>query len=238
MTKITIYVLALFLFLSCGNDSEKLIVKGHIKDLKKGTVFLKKTKDTILVTLDSLVVSGDSNFTLSTSIEAPEVFYLFLDKNDNIKEGITFFGDKGVTEINTSLKNFIYDAKIKGSKQQDVYNDYLSVMGQFNDKNLDLIKDNLNAKIAKDSLAIANSERQLKSFTRKKYLYTVNFAIQHKDSEVAPYLGVTHLYDANVKLLDTINNSLTPNIKTSKYGKALQKFITKIKSNEVSSKIK
>ncbi len=231
MNKITIYLAVTLLFFSCGNDSEKLIVKGHIKGLKKGTVYLKKANDTVLVTLDSLVLIGDSTFKLETEIETPEAFYLFLDKNDHTKDGITFFGNKGLTEINTTLKNFVFDAKIKGSKEQDVFHKYLTTIAKFNDKNLDLIKDNLNAKINNDSLAIANSERQLNSFTRRKYLYSANFAITNKDSEVAPYIAISHMYDANIKLLDTINNSLTPNIKASKYGKALQVFINKIKKD-------
>ncbi len=229
MNKIIIFLFAAFLFFSCGNDSDKLIVKGTIKGLKKGTVYLKKANDTVLVSLDSLVLNGNSNFKLETTIDAPEIFYLLLDKNDKTKDGIAFFGNKGITEINTTLKNFTFDAKIKGSNQQEVLNGYLDMMDQFNDKNLDLIKDNLNAKIGNDSLAIANSERQLNSFTRRKYLYTTNFAITNKDSEVAPYLAITQLYDANIKLLDTINNSLTPKIKASKYGKDLQEFINKIK---------
>lgn len=231
MKKIIFYLLVSFLFFSCGNDSDKLIVKGNIKGLKKGTVYLRKANDTVLVTLDSLVLNGNSNFKLEAEIKAPGVFYLFLDKNDTAKEGITFFGNKGITEISTTLKNFIYDAKIKGSKQQEVFNNYITTMDKFNDKNLDLIKENLNAKIGNDSLAIANSERQLKSFTRRKYLYTANFAITNKNSEVAPYLAITQMYNANIKLLDTINNSLAPNIKMSKYGKDLQEFINKIKSN-------
>jgi len=105
-------------------------------------------------------------------------------------------------------------------------------MDKFNNKNLDLIKDNLNAKIGKDSLAIANSERQLNSLTKRKYLYTTNFAINNKDSEVAPYLALTELYNANIKLLDTVNTSLSPKVKDSKYGKELQRFIDRIKKEE------
>ena len=49
---------------------------------------------------------------------------------------------------------------------------------------------------------------------------------------VAPYLALTEIYDAKINLLDTINNSLTPEIKASKYGKKLQEFIDKVKDSE------
>ncbi len=236
MTKTILYLFTILLLFSCNNDSEKLIVNGHIKGLKKGIVYLKKVNDTVLVTLDSLVLNGKPNFTLKANIDAPEVFYLFLDKNDNTKNGISFFGNKGITEITTSLENFLYDAKIKGSKQQNTYSNYLNMLAKFNEKNLDLIENNLNAKIKQDSKAIISSEKQLKNLTRRKYLYTANYAITNKNSEVAPYIAITQMHDANIKLLDTINNSLSANIKVSKYGKALQEFINKIKKTPQQTK--
>jgi len=60
----------------------------------------------------------------------------------------------------------------------------------------------------------------------------VNFALNNKDSEVAPYLALTEIYNAKINLLDTINNSLTPKVKASKYGKDLQAFVDNIKATE------
>ena len=51
----------------------------------------------------------------------------------------------------------------------------------------------------------------------------------------APYIALSELFDANIQLLDTINNSLTDKVKSSDYGKRLQKFITKIKTSETTS---
>lgn len=225
-------LLGLFLVFSCGNDNDKLTVKGNIKGLKKGTVYLKKIKDSVLVTLDSVAINGSSQFELKSDIEIPELYFLYLDKNDNEDERISFFANKGITEINTSLENFAYGAKIKGSKQQDVLEEYLTMMSKFNDQNLELIKENFDASVAKDTALANKTKKMYDGLLRRKYLYTVNFAINNKDSEVAPYLALTELYNANIKLLDTINNSLTPPIKSSLYGKELQVFISKIKIEE------
>ena len=64
-----------------------------------------------------------------------------------------------------------------------------------------------------------------------KYLYTTNFALRNADQEIAPYLALSELFDANIKLLDTINNSLSAPIKTSKYGKQLADYVEKIKES-------
>ena len=232
MQKLLIILSLCFLF-SCGdNASDKLIVKGNIKGLKKGTVYLKKASDSTFITVDSMVVNGSSNFQLQTPIESPELFYLYLDKNDTEENIITFFGDKGTTEINTSRKRFSYDAKINGSKQQEVFEAYLDMASRFNNKNLELIKENFDAIKENDTALINATEKNYKNLEKRKYLYTVNFSITNRDSEVAPYLALTELYNANIKLLDMVNDTLTTSVKASNYGKELQRFIDKIKKGE------
>lgn len=233
MQKIIVLIGFCFLF-ACGNEntSEKLIVKGTIKGLKKGSVYLKKAQDSILVTVDSLEINGSSSFELSTTIEEPEIFFLYLNKNTNEESRISFFGNQGITQVNTSLKSFVFDAKIKGSKQQDVLNEYNAMITKFNNQSLDLLKENFDAAKAKDTALISKTEKMYNSIEKRKYLYTTNFAINNKDSEASPYIAITQLYNANVKLLDTVNVSLTPKVKASKYGKKLQSFIDRIKEEE------
>ena len=108
MKNISLVFLAL-LMLSCGEKQHDLIVKTSIKGLKKGTVYLKKVEDTVLVTVDSIIVNGISQFELKSDIESPEIFYLCLDKNSSDQDRIAFFANKGITEINTTLKNFVFD---------------------------------------------------------------------------------------------------------------------------------
>ncbi len=235
MKKISVLCIALCM-LACGKNEDNLIVKGHIKGLKKGVVYLKKAKDTVLTTVDSMVVNGHASFELQTGIESPEVFFLYLDKNSALEDRIAFFADKGVTEINTTLKNFVFDAEINGSEQQKVFEEYRQTLTKINNRRLDLIKEAFEAEKAGDTAKIDSIEKESKSITKRKYLYTVNFAINHKDSEVAPYLALSEIYNANLSLLDTINKSLTPKVKSSKYGQELDKFIKDIKEQEAENK--
>ncbi|WP_034040640.1 DUF4369 domain-containing protein [Wocania ichthyoenteri] len=218
----------LILIVSCAKEPD-LIVKTNIKGLKKGTVYLKKVKDTALVTVDSIVINGNAGFELKSDLESPEVFFLYLNKNTNEDDRIAFFADKGITEINTTLKNFVFDAKIKGSAQQTTWEEYQAMISKINGRNLDLIKENFEAQKDGDTAKISSIEKQYNGMLKRKYLYTVNFAINNKDSEVSPYLALTEIYNAHINLLDTINNSLTPKVKASKYGKELQVFIDEIK---------
>lgn len=217
------------LMLSCGKKQHDLTIKTSIDGLKKGTIYLKKIADTSLVTVDSLIVNGNSEFELHSDLESPEMFFLYLDKNSNENDRIPFFADKGITEIKTNLKNFVFDAKINGSAQQKLYEEYKKLMTRFNGQNLDLLKDTFEAQKSGDTAKINAIEQEKNNIIKRKYLYTVNFALNHKDSEIAPYLALTEIYNAQIKFLDTINNSLTPKVKASKYGKELQTFIDKIK---------
>jgi len=227
-----ILLLCFITVMSCGKDTKDMTVKGTIKGLKKGTVYLKKSNDTTFVVVDSTKIDGDSNFELYADITTPEMFFIELDKTSKPDERISFFGNKGVTEINTTLKDFAFKAKIKGSKQQALIEEYIAMMSKFNDRNLDLVKAKMDALKTNDTVTFKDIEKKLNGMTKSKYLYTTNFAVNHSNSEVAPYLALTEIYDANMMLLDTINNSLTKEIKASKYGKDLNNFITKIKTGE------
>ncbi|MFY0715106.1 DUF4369 domain-containing protein [Seonamhaeicola sp. NFXS20] len=231
MKNIAFFILSL-LIISCGKEKHDLIVKTHVKGLKKGIVYLKKVVDTNLVTVDSVVVNGNSQFELYSDIESPEAFYLYLDKNSKEEDRITFFADKGITEINTTLKNFAFDAKITGSEQQKVLEEYLTIMSRLNNNDLELIKENFEAIKEGDTAKINKIKKDYDNSIKRKYLYTVNFALNNKDSEVAPYLALTEIYNAKLNFLDTINKSLTPKVKASKYGKELDEFIKQIKAKE------
>ncbi len=231
MKKLLPFILTL-LVLACSKESQDLTVKANIKGLKKGSVYLKKINDTALVTVDSVEINGNSEFELHSDLESPEVFFLYLDKNSSDTDRITFFADKGITEINTTLKNFVFDAKINGSKQQKTLEEYQLMMSRFNEKNLNLIKESFESQKNGDTAAYSQIQNEFDNLLKRKYLYTVNFALNNKDSEVAPYLALTEIYNAKLKFLDTINSSLTTEVKQSKYGKELQTFVDNIRKNE------
>ena len=95
-----------------------------------------------------------------------------------------------------------------------------------------MIKEQFEARKAGDTAKLNLLIKESNNSLKRKYLFTVNFALNNKISEVAPYLALTEIYNARIDYLDTINNSLTPKVKASKYGKELNSFINTIKSTE------
>jgi len=80
------------LFFSCENDSDtNFILKGNVKNLKKGVLYLQKDGKSTIINLDSVVVKGEPNFELKANIEEPVLLYLKLQKNDDQEHYIPFF---------------------------------------------------------------------------------------------------------------------------------------------------
>ena len=56
------------------NLDDMMIVKGSVEGLRKGTLYLQKVLDTIVVDIDSIVINGSPNFDFMVPIESAEIF--------------------------------------------------------------------------------------------------------------------------------------------------------------------
>ncbi len=226
-------LLFVFLLAACGgNTSAKtMTVTGKVKGLKKGTLFLQHIPDSTLVTLDSLQVEGDGSFSFNTELESPEIFYLYLDKKDanDINDRITFFGEPGNITINTAWNTFDTNARIVGSETQKKLEEYQKTMSRFNFKNLELMQTAANRQTALDSVEMDSIQRLSDRNVQRGYAFALNYALNNKDSYIAPYIALTEVSDANVIYLDSIYNSLTPKVADSKYGTKLGEYLAQIK---------
>ncbi len=234
MKKLALLLVILISITACSEKESNLIVSGEIKGLKKGTLFLQKIQDTVLVNVDSMVVDGEPAFAMEAFIDSPQIMYLYLEKVDNNQydDRIEFFADKGEVKINTKLEKFETSANILGSVNQEKLVEYRKMISRFNDQNLNLIKESFEAEKAEDEQRLIEIDQKYDRLLKRKYLYTVNFAINNKDHEIAPYLALSEVFDANIKYLDTIYTSLAPKVKKSKYGEELKDFLKERKKQE------
>jgi len=230
MKKIYMFILAALTLAACNHDNDgTMYVKAKIRGLKKGTFYLQKQKDSLIISVDSVSVNGTDEFMMTDVVESPEMYYLTLGKS---AKRIAFFGEKDTINISTQLDRFSDKAVIRGSANQDLLNDFNEVQKRFNDQRLDLIQQEFEARKAGSQDSVDMVADEFRKWQRKKYLYTTNFAVNNADFEVSPYIALTELTDANVTLLDTINNSMNDRVKASKYGLQLSDFVEKIKAQE------
>ena len=230
-------------FIFCTNNSTKeklkdtMIVKGTIKGLRKGTLYLQKITDTTLINIHSVTVTGKPYFEFRTPIETPEIFYLYLNKEDgdSLNDRILFFGEKNTIEINTLLNTFESSAKITGSKNQELLQEFETYNRKFNDQNLELMKRKFLAQANGKNKVIDSLQNKIDNLLRRRYLYTINFAARNANENVAPYLALTQVFDANLALLDSIARKMSRDVKSSKYGKEFLLFLEKRRKNETNN---
>jgi len=233
MKKSILALVAIVLIASCNKKESKgnLLITGNVKGLKEGTLYIQKVVDTALVAIDTIKIDGNSHFESNIDLKSPEMLYLFLDRgvSNSLDNNLMFFAEPGIINIETNLDGFLSGAKITGSKNQDLYEDYKKTTSRYKDENLTLIEQKFKAIKRKDVKAIDSLTKLQDMNLKRKYLYAVNFAMNNKDHEIAPYIALAEVYDINVKYLDTIKNAMTPKVAQSYYGKKLTKYVNDIK---------
>ena len=235
MKQITLLLVCSLMLINCTTPKEnQMQLSGFVKGMKEGTLLLQKSENNTFKTIDSMVVKGDAHFNFTETIESPELYFLSLKIQNIDREvgAIAFFAEPGDITINTKVNNFLENAVITGSENQKKYTQYKTLIKRYTDKNKKLTQLLISAAKAKDMKAIDSIDTMQKRVLAVSYLATVNYAINNKDYEIAPFLALSEIYNANTKYLDTIYNTLSPKIKASTYGVALKEFISQTKSQD------
>lgn len=227
-------IVLLFACSKSDNKTGNVELTGNVEGLKQGKLYIQQLKDTNLVIIDSIIISGESDFETKFQIEEPQMLYLSLDRGttESIDNSIHFFAEPGKMKIETTLQGFYANAKISGSKNQIVYEKYLKIKSNLNDENLDLLEKEIKNNVTKSTSVTEEINNKRDKLTIRKYLYTANFALVNPKFEVSPYITLTEIPDASLKILDTINKTLDPKIAKSKYGKRLNEWIKERKTSE------
>ena len=215
------------LIFSCTQNKKKqMLVTGKIKGLRKGTLYLqtfKNQSDTVMQVVDSVFLKGREEYQLKTFVQSPKMYTLSLGKNTD--KSIEFFGENVAINIDADLKFFAVKNKIKAGALQAALEKYLAIVKKMNFRRLERIKQSIEARKAKKFQKADSLQSLINDFHKRKFLYTLNYAMTHPDTEVTPYIVLQNLQSLTIKYLDSINNNLNKKVQKSFYGKALQNFI-------------
>lgn len=233
MKQLILSLTTAFLLMSCaekGADTNTHIA-GTIKGFTSGTVYLQKQNDSILVTIDSVQMSKDSKFKFDFNLDSPEVMYLEVNRGvtKSIDNSLPIFAEPGTITVDADLDHFYASAKVSGSKNHELFEQFQKVNTKYNGELLDISKEKFDAIRFKRLQDVDSIERKFDSKLKRKYLYAINFALTNKEHEVAPYVALTELSNANIKYLDTISKTIAPKVAQSKYGKLLTEYLNDLK---------
>jgi hypothetical protein len=236
MKKISIALVAISLLFACSKKKSEnnLHLTGTIKGLKNGTLYVQRETNNKLVAIDTIKIDGNSSFETDIQLKSPEMLYLFLDRGvtNSMDNNLYFFAEPGTVNIETNLENYLADAKVTGSKNQDLYYDFKKIDRRFQEENLTLIEKRFKAEKSNNVKETERIVALQESNIKRKYLHAANFAINNKEYEVAPYIALSEIYDINLKYLDTIQKSMSPKVAKSLYGKKLTEYIASIKKQQ------
>ena len=219
------YILFLLFIIGCVDESQKSTINLDVKGLKKGTLVLKKLSDSSFVKLDSFIVNSGDKINFSVLLDQPEMLFIDLKLNEgsDIKT-LNFFAEKSKMDIVTTLENFGYELIVKGSKNDSIYRNYISLNKKFNDQKLDLFKRSFEKSKSNDLDSLKIIENLVVNINKRQFLHNANFAVRNSEFELSPYIALTDLYESK-KILDTVYKSLSARIKNSKYAKQLKSII-------------
>ncbi|MDA9323369.1 hypothetical protein N9Q40_00250 [Flavobacteriaceae bacterium] len=138
---------------------------------------------------------------------------------------LSFFGEKGEINIDTSLEKFNSDFKISGSSIDSLYRDYLSVIKKFNNQKLDLIQLSFNLTKTELDDSLIKVQNQIKSLDKRQYLYNLNYTVSNGNSFISPLVAINEFSESGKIVLDTIKNSMSKQVLESKYGKIFSDIV-------------
>lgn len=232
MRKFVLLFIVVFFTLSCSEKEKGNVhITGEIKGLSQGKLYIQRLKDTVLKPIKMIRFDGNSAFETSINIDEPEVLFLYLDRgvSNSLDNNIAFFAEKGKMTIHSEVDNFISKADITGSKNQELWNEYKKVMANYSRKNLEYIEQKIAANHNNQKEKADSLQRLENNILKTKYLYSVNFCLNHSGYEIAPYIALSEIYDINVSYLDTIHKSLSEPVRNSRYGKILTEYLEEAK---------
>ena len=230
INKILLLLLSITIIYGCNNSESNnyMLVNGKIDGLRKGKLYLQQFVDSVFVSIDSTEVNNKFEFNLGTQIDEPDIYYLYLDKDDgdSVNDRIKFFGDSGEITINSRLITFDSNAEISGSDNQTLMEEYILIIRKFNLENLDLLEIYYDSQINGNNKRFDSVNDAINNLIKRKYLYSLNFASTNADYEISPFILTTEVPDANKELLKQVYDKFNDSIKVSKYGKLLMEIIS------------
>ena len=211
------------IMISC-TQAPKYSITGHLDGMDTGKVSLKLRKEGKWVTLDSTQAT-DGNFSLSNTIDYPQMTYLMIDGKR---------GAKGFFLENTDIKitgsaDTIYSLKVEGSVSQDEYdafNDNLKPM-------MDLLRENYKKSREAKQAGHEKAAKVLDEASDSLYdAYTatqLQYVKEHPASYISPVILRSNYYDLDAGKLEAYVSAFDAKIKETKIVKDLEDRVNVLK---------
>src|SRR5690606_39069473 len=109
-------------------------------------------------------IKGKSDFESHLKLESPEMLYLVLDRGQTnaVDDNLPFFAEPGEMTIQTSNDKFFAGAKVTGSENHKIHEDFLKIKSRFTEQNMSLYKKNIEATKNSDVAQLESIAKEMK----------------------------------------------------------------------------
>ncbi|SKB67902.1 Peroxiredoxin [Parapedobacter luteus] len=120
-TRITLSILSTLLLSAVyAQQAKPLQLKGTVKDMQTGTIYLQRFDNKIFHTIDSAALQNGT-FSFNTNVLLPELYGLTLDKD---KTPFYIFLEEGPISVSFDANESYRNTVVSGSKSHDRFVDY------------------------------------------------------------------------------------------------------------------
>ena len=234
MKKILFVLSIIGILNSCSEDKDvNFVIKGKVEGMRKGMVYLKSEVNGNLKTIDSLFLKGTEEFEFSGNINSPEVYFLSTSRRNSSE--LPIFVEMADITVDANVKDLL-TANVTGSKNQELLDQFNKIIGRFNHRKNELYVEGLQANNKKHFKTLNSISSQYRRNEVKKTRYILNFAVSNGEFDIAPYIALNYLSSSDITVLDTINKSMSVEVKNGKYGKELNGLVTQLKATTIGNK--
>ncbi|GAB1404773.1 DUF4369 domain-containing protein [Lentimicrobium sp.] len=193
MKKLIFPLITVLLMAACSSkDKNELKIEGQIKGETLSEVYLQKNDEGKFQILDTAKVEN-GRFTFTGKLDAPEVYYIGLGDN----RFVSFFAEPAHINIRFHTDSVQFPT-VSGSQSDATFRQYLSMLDNQRKKEIEYYSAYNEATRANDSTRLKDLNEKIEAFEKSQKEEIVEFARNHPESYVTPYVIMRHSYMMNI----------------------------------------
>lgn len=228
MKKFVFGILITAIIASCS-PKDGYVVKGKIKGLEKGELYVKSLAGREVTTLDTVQIE-DGEFEFEGKVNEPQIHLLFINGKPS---PIVFFIENSAIRIKADIDS-LEEATVKGSKVNIPWAKFNSEM-PLKKESQTLKEDFLKAKESNNLAQMNELRDQYNDMIEKQNEYFKTFVLANTNNYVGAYLAVTYMRQLELPDIKNLLSKLhAGEAKNSEYVKEIENAVKELEAFEAS----
>lgn len=221
MKKLILPLMILLSIAACkSTDKEAFKIKGQIDGEQVSEVYLQKNNGGKFEIIDTASVDN-GRFTFTGKIEYPEIYYIGLGDN----RFVSFFAEPAEMTIRFHSDS-VQSPEVSGSSSDATFREYLSMLEKQRTTEIGYYSTYNEASRANDTARMEALGKEIEAFEQRQKDELMQFAKDHPDSYVSPYVIMRHSYMMDIEELQAARSAMDSKVSKGSFAKDLDERIT------------